>query len=96
MSSHIIPLCIPATHPTAALHFPNLPIVPGALLLDEIAAHIAGAVPLRLRGVKFIAPIRHGEALALSWEVLGKNTSFTLCRAGETIPVLTGMLELLA
>ncbi|MBU6396889.1 MAG: hypothetical protein KGL20_07650 [Rhodospirillales bacterium] len=88
--------CIPATHPTAALHFPNLPIVPGALLLDEIAARIAGSVPLRLRMVKFIAPIRHGEALELSWQAEGSLNSFALRRPGETAPVLTGALELLA
>ena len=96
MSPQTQPLCIPAAHPTAALHFPNLPIVPGALLLDEITARIAGAAPLRLRAVKFIAPIRHGEALELSWKAEGKLNSFTLCRSGETAPLLTGTLELLA
>ena len=96
MSTQTQPLCIPATHQTAALHFPNLPIVPGALLLDEIAARIAGAAPLRLRAVKFIGPIRHGEALALSWQAEGKLNSFALNRVGETAPLLPGTLEILA
>ena len=29
--------------PTAAGHFPSNPIIPGALLLDEVVAAIAGA-----------------------------------------------------
>ncbi|MBU6448416.1 MAG: hypothetical protein KGQ26_02205 [Rhodospirillales bacterium] len=90
------PLRIPATHPTAALHFPNLPIVPGALLLDEVAARIAGAATMRFRAVKFLAPIRHGEALELSWQAHGKLNSFALHHPGETAPLLTGTLELLA
>jgi 3-hydroxymyristoyl/3-hydroxydecanoyl-(acyl carrier protein) dehydratase len=89
-------LCIPATHPTTALHFPGLPIVPGALLLDEAAALIAGSAPLRFRAVKFIAPVRYGEALELSWQTDDHLTSFTLHRPGETAPLLTGTLETLA
>ncbi len=96
MSPQMQPLCIPATHQTAALHFPNLPIVPGALLLDEIAARIAGAAPVRFLTVKFIAPIRHGEALELSWEADDKLNRFALRRVGETALLLTGTLELLA
>ena len=96
MSAQTQRFCIPATHPTAALHFPNLPVVPGALLLDEAAARIAGSVPLRLRAVKFLAPVSHGEALELSWQAAGKLNSFALRRLGETAPLLTGTLELLA
>jgi 3-hydroxyacyl-[acyl-carrier-protein] dehydratase len=88
-------LCVPATHPTAALHFPGLPIVPGALLLDEAAALIAGSAPVRFRAVKFISPVRYGEALKLSWQT-DHLTSFTLHRPGETVPLLTGTLETLA
>jgi 3-hydroxymyristoyl/3-hydroxydecanoyl-(acyl carrier protein) dehydratase len=96
MIRHTQRLCIPAAHPTAALHFPGLPIVPGALLLDEAAALIAGSAPLRFRAVKFIAPIRHGEALELSWQTDGHLTRFTLRRLGETPPLLSGALETLA
>jgi 3-hydroxyacyl-[acyl-carrier-protein] dehydratase len=86
-------LSIPPTHPTAALHFPGLPIVPGALLLDAAAALIAGSAPVRFRAVKFIAPVRHGEVVTLSWQQDGRLASFTLHRPGEEAPLLTGTLE---
>ncbi len=88
---------IPAAHPTAALHFPGGPIIPGALLLDEAAAVIAGNAPLRFRAIKFLAPVRHGEALVLRWqEDHGRPMPFEMHRPGETAPVLTGTLERLA
>jgi 3-hydroxymyristoyl/3-hydroxydecanoyl-(acyl carrier protein) dehydratase len=61
-------LDVPETHPTAAGHFPGHPVVPGALLLDEAARAIAGDAPLAFRSVKFLAPLRHGEALELHWQ----------------------------
>jgi 3-hydroxymyristoyl/3-hydroxydecanoyl-(acyl carrier protein) dehydratase len=94
---HTHSFCVPAAHPTAALHFPGMPIIPGALLLDEAAAIIAGDAPLRFRAVKFHAPVRHGEALTLSWhEHHGKLLSFEMHRPGNAAPMLTGTLELLA
>ncbi len=94
---HTRSLCIPAAHPTAALHFPGLPVIPGALLLDEAAAAIAGAAPLHFRTVKFLTPVRHGETLEFHWqEDAGKLFRFEMHRPGETAPVLTGTLERLA
>ncbi len=91
---HTRRLCIPAAHPTAALHFPGLPIIPGALLLDEAAALIAGTAKLRFRAVKFLSPARHGETLELHWqEETGNLVRFELHRPGEAAPVLTGTLE---
>lgn len=94
---HTHHFCIPATHPTAALHFPGMPIIPGALLLDEAAAIIAGSTPARFHAVKFHSPARHGEALALCWsESGGKLRPFAMHRPGHAAPVLTGTLELMA
>jgi 3-hydroxymyristoyl/3-hydroxydecanoyl-(acyl carrier protein) dehydratase len=88
---------IPAAHPTAALHFPGLAVIPGALLLDEAATIIAGSAALRFRTVKFLAPVRHGETLELTWQTGNGNLlSFEMHRAGETAPVLTGTLERMA
>ena len=89
-------LCVPKEHPTAALHFPGLPVVPGALLLAETAALIAGSVPLRFRAVKFVAPVRHGEALELDWLMEARLASFRLLRSADAAPVMTGTLEILA
>ncbi|MBU6425929.1 MAG: hypothetical protein KGQ69_06305 [Rhodospirillales bacterium] len=83
---------IPLTHPTAALHFPELPIVPGAMLLDEAIAVIGAATPLRLQAVKFLSPVRHGEAIVLSWQDGGGGIAFQIHRQGESAPLLTGTL----
>ncbi|MBU6418844.1 MAG: hypothetical protein KGL20_03905 [Rhodospirillales bacterium] len=85
---------VPLAHPTAALHFPELPIVPGALLLDEAIAAISVAAPLRLQTVKFLSPIRHGETIALSWQDRdGGTVSFEMRRQSDITPALTGMLK---
>jgi 3-hydroxyacyl-[acyl-carrier-protein] dehydratase len=57
--------------PTAAGHFPGHPIIPGALLLDEIVRAIAGgdatAREIVIPAVKFLAPVRPGDAVHLRW-----------------------------
>lgn len=60
-------------HPTAAGHFPGNPIMPGALLLDEIVLAIAAAEGRNAgaptaRSVKFLHPVRPGDRLALRWD----------------------------
>ncbi len=90
---HTHAFSIPAAHPTAALHFPALPIVPGALLLDEAIAAIGATSPLRLQAVKFLSPLRHGEAVELRWqEGDGGIVSFQIHRQGESAPLLSGTL----
>ena len=60
-------------HPTAAGHFPGNPILPGALLLDEVVLAIAAgegriaAVPT-VRSAKFLHPVRPGDRLAVRWD----------------------------
>lgn len=61
-----------ADHPTAAGHFPGHPILPGAVLLDEIVAAIEagsadGARACEVKAVKFLKPVRPGDSLALRW-----------------------------
>jgi 3-hydroxyacyl-[acyl-carrier-protein] dehydratase len=87
---------VPETHATAAGHFPGRPIVPGALLLDEVASILAGGGPLIFGAVKFLAPVRHGEPLELRWQAQGGPCRFEIRRAGEAAPVLTGTLEVRA
>jgi 3-hydroxyacyl-[acyl-carrier-protein] dehydratase len=57
--------------PTAAGHFPGHPIIPGALLLEEIVRAIAGdeatTRELVIPAVKFLAPVRPGEVVRLRW-----------------------------
>ena len=59
-----------ADHPTAAGHFPGNPIIPGAVLLDEIVQAIAGSAAgdITIRSAKFLTPVRPGDALQLRWQ----------------------------
>jgi 3-hydroxymyristoyl/3-hydroxydecanoyl-(acyl carrier protein) dehydratase len=60
-------------HPTAAGHFPGNPIIPGALLLDEVLLAIADgegrtAGACIIRSAKFLHPVRPGDRLVIRWE----------------------------
>ena len=63
---------IPADHPSLAGHFPGAPVVPGAVILDEVAAALAewrpGCQLTGVRAVKFLLPLKPEQ-------------SFTICLA---------------
>jgi 3-hydroxyacyl-[acyl-carrier-protein] dehydratase len=60
-------------HPTAAGHFPGNPIIPGALLLDEVLLAIAEAEGRTvgacvIRSAKFLHPVRPGDRIVVRWK----------------------------
>jgi 3-hydroxyacyl-[acyl-carrier-protein] dehydratase len=66
MTAERIPLAFPTDHPALPGHFPGNPIVPGAVLLSEVATallarknggHISG-----FPSVKFLSPLRPDQA----------------------------------
>ena len=66
-----IELRIAPDHPAFDGHFPGTPLLPGALLLDEILRHLPGpAGPVQLAAVKFRRPVRPGAVLTLHFESL--------------------------
>jgi 3-hydroxyacyl-[acyl-carrier-protein] dehydratase len=74
-------------HPTAAGHFPGDPIIPGAVLLDEVvaaisAAECAGAVTT-IRSAKFLRPVSPGEAVRVRWRLLPDGAISFECRMKE-------------
>jgi acyl-CoA synthetase (AMP-forming)/AMP-acid ligase II len=82
-----------ANHPVGPGHFPGNPIVPGALLLDELAAAIfpggwSGVVEL----AKFHHPVRPGDTVAVTFRTDKESTRFEcyLTRNGQL--VLSGLL----
>jgi len=85
-------ISIASDHPAGPGHFPGHPIVPGAVLLSEIAH----AVGLGCRGVvsaKFLHPVRPGETLSLTWQDATADTvRFAASVAGRA--VVTGVLRL--
>lgn len=88
-------VCIGADHPCLPGHFPGDPVVPGVVLLDQIAAVLeaAGAGRLsRLVQVKFLAPLRPDETAELVVRRNGTGVRFQLDRAGT--PILRGEGEL--
>ena len=88
-------LSVPAAHPTASGHFPGRPVIPGALLLDEVAQAVAGDAPLCFRAVKFLAPASHGEPLALRWRKDEDGpVRFEIRRMAPDEAVVTGTLEI--
>jgi 3-hydroxymyristoyl/3-hydroxydecanoyl-(acyl carrier protein) dehydratase len=88
---------VPESHATALGHFPGRPIVPGALLLDEVLRLLGDPGPISFRAVKFLAPVRHGEVLELRWRRdEGGLCRFEIRRGGEPASILAGTLEGLA
>lgn len=87
-------LHFPAGHPTAAGHFPGNPIIPGALLLDDIirAVHTqTGRATTAIRAAKFLAPVRPGDTLVLTWHATANATATFECRRAATM-VASGTL----
>jgi len=61
-----------ANHPCGAGHFPGNPIIPGALLLDEVLAAIGKQMGIeeglwRVKSAKFPQPVRPGDQVHIDY-----------------------------
>lgn len=61
-----------ADHPCGPGHFPGNPVIPGALLLDEVLSRIATDLDLdggswRVKSAKFPQPVRPGDIVHISY-----------------------------
>jgi 3-hydroxymyristoyl/3-hydroxydecanoyl-(acyl carrier protein) dehydratase len=86
-----------ADHPTAAGHFPSNPIIPGAVLLNEVVAAVAGALghdAVMVRAAKFLHPVCPGTSLNLRWQCLSPSTVKFECELAGSGTALSGMLEI--
>ena|ERR1035437_4767484 len=82
------PLIIPADHPAFVGHFPDTPIVPGVVLLDEAMHAIAVdtglvATAWQISSVKFLSPLKPGELVIIEHEQLANGTIKFEVRAGK-------------
>ena len=79
---------IDATHPSLPGHFPGDPIVPGVVLLDRVVEAIEAAhgplSRLRLPQVKFLQPLRPGEAARIELSGDAPRWRFRILR-GDTL-----------
>ena len=86
-------LTIAAEHPALAGHFPDAPILPGVVLLDEMVRLVEslGGGRWRIGRAKFVRPVHAGETLTLGQERLPNGSiRFSVLREGE--PVAHGVL----
>jgi 3-hydroxyacyl-[acyl-carrier-protein] dehydratase len=87
---------VAADHAAYAGHFPNFPVLPGALLLDEAVRIIATERGIDLRGwqiasAKFMGAVRPGDALRIEIGAESPDTIRFNIFAAER-KVVSGML----
>jgi 3-hydroxyacyl-[acyl-carrier-protein] dehydratase len=82
---------VPKDHPAFAGHFPRFPVLPGAVLLDQVLAIIESQRGIdltqwRIASAKFLGLVRPGDSLRLEHEVSeGGSIQFTLSTANRNV-----------
>jgi 3-hydroxymyristoyl/3-hydroxydecanoyl-(acyl carrier protein) dehydratase len=88
---------VAADHPALAGHFPGNPLVPGVVLLDEIAGALAQLRPgtklIGLPGVKFVSPLRAGENCVVRFTPTPAGTVKFDCATTDR-PIASGSFRL--
>jgi 3-hydroxymyristoyl/3-hydroxydecanoyl-(acyl carrier protein) dehydratase len=86
-------LRVASDHPALAGHFPGHPIVPGALLLDEVLHAIDGAeTSWHIANLKFHRMVRPDEVLRLECSTQADGALRVELRAEDAL-VMSGLLE---
>lgn len=91
----LLTFTVPNEHPAIPGHFPGMPIVPAALLLDEITHRFSLATGLKLNTVKqvrFTAPLVPGQQLDVQYQP--KNSAeYRFIGTEKGNPVMKGALD---
>ena len=87
-------LLVSTQHPAFSGHFPDAPLLPGVVLLDEMLRSVEDAGlgnGWSIATAKFLQPVRPGETLTFEHEPLANGAlRFAIRSAGR--PVATGTL----
>jgi 3-hydroxyacyl-[acyl-carrier-protein] dehydratase len=84
-------IAVPKDHPAFAGHFPNFPVLPGAVLLDEILQviqreHCIDILRWQIASAKFLGVVRPGDELRLEHDAPNNGRiRFTLRAAQRTV-----------
>jgi 3-hydroxyacyl-[acyl-carrier-protein] dehydratase len=82
---------VPVDHPAFSGHFPGLPVLPGAVLLDEVLQIIQRERRIdlahwQIASAKFLAAVRPGDVLRLEHDAAKSGLiRFTVCAADRTV-----------
>lgn len=97
--SHSAEKFFASDHPTAAGHFPGNPIIPGAVLLDEVLQAVSAEdrrpfTTLEILSAKFLRPVRPGDRLIIRSKTLASgDTQFECALSVGDQSVLTGTIR---
>lgn len=76
------------THPALPGHFPGQMLVPGVVMLEQVAMALRAWRDERMAGVaeaKFVAPLLPGEPAGLTLSGVGSRVRFEIRRGGELL-----------
>lgn len=81
-----------ADHPSAAGHFPGHPVIPGAVLLDEVVRvlqkHLGNEqATLEVRTAKFLHPVLPGERISIIIETVAQSEYKFQCKLQQKTAV---------
>jgi 3-hydroxyacyl-[acyl-carrier-protein] dehydratase len=85
-----LPIDLPADHPAYPGHFPDMPVLPGVVLLDSALAAIraSGALPsgaFRIAQAKFFRFVSPGDPVELLHRTAGGGVDFEIVSRGERV-----------
>lgn len=93
-ATYQVTFSVPSTHPALPGHFPGQPLVPGVVMLEQVAMALRAWRDERLARVaeaKFVAPLLPGELAEVSLSEAGARARFEIRRDGELLA--RGMVE---
>lgn len=79
---------VPVDHPALAGHFPGNPVVPGALMLDEVINALAsscGTAPIAIVTAKFLRPLLPGQRCIVEFSPQREGRLQFVCRSQDQV-----------